>query len=265
MPTIDASHLQQLIQMESQVHYGELPPPGVEPFVCILRNSPIVLSAPHGARTFRNNTTEIWHEEDEYTAGMALLLSELCQTSVIATVWRTEESDPNEHGETRSAYKRALRHLVELSNPKPTYLIDLHGAGEDSNRIAITQKIDLGVGRRAEYLPPNESRALKEILEKGLGKGSTERNGKPGWDAENENRISAFAHNVLGLSAVQVEMKPSVRIPLRRIDASMYSKLGSKFSGPCSAEQKDVIAMLQALVDFIEFIKTPPTETPAAT
>jgi hypothetical protein len=259
MLTIEASHIQRLIEIESQVHYGELPPPSIDPYVCILRNSPIVLSAPHGARTFRNNTSEIWHEEDEFTAGMALLLSELCSTSVIATIWRTGESDPNEHGETRSAYKRALRRLTDISQPKPAWLIDLHGASEGSDRMADTQKVDLGTGKKHDYLPVKVNQDLKEKLENRLGKGSTVRNNNLGWDAGDEHRMAAFAHNVLGLSSVQIEMKPSVRIPLRRIDASMYSK-----TGPYSADHKDVIAMLQALVDFIEFLKTPPTDTPSS-
>ena len=156
MITIDISHVQRLIQIESQVHYGELPPTGCEPYVCIRRNSPVVLSAPHGARTFRNNQSEIWHEEDEYTAGMALLLSELCQTSVVATIWRTEESDPNEHGESRSSYKRALRHLVETDNPRPVYLVDLHGESENSNRLAAAQKVDMGLGRNSDYMLPRD-------------------------------------------------------------------------------------------------------------
>jgi hypothetical protein len=257
MPIIDSTHLQRLIEIESHVHYGELPPPGINPFVCIQRNSLVVVSAPHGARTFRNNTTEIWHEEDEYTAGMALLLAEICQTSVIATIWRTEESDPNEHGEGRSTYKRTLRQLVDTANPKLAWLIDLHGASNDSAKMAPTQMADLGIGKRKDYLPNNAKQKLIAFLEKDLGKGVVEREDKSGWDAENENRIAAFAHDALHLSSMQIEMKPSVRVPLRRIDASMYGK-----AGPYSADENNVIAMLQALVDYIEFLKIPPADTP---
>lgn len=252
---IDESHIQRLIQIESQVHYGELPPPGVEPFVCISRNSPVILSAPHGARTFRDNATEIWHEEDEYTAGMALLLSELCHTSVIATIWLTEEFDANEHGESRSTYKQALRRMVENSQPKPGWLLDLHGASENSSRLDANQKVDLGRGRRLEYIPDETAQFFEQILESYLGKGCSQRNGKRGWDAENEHRMAAFAHRTLGLSAVQIEMKPSVRIPLRRIDASMYAKAGPY---PINPSDVNVLGMIQALADFIEQLKTLP-------
>jgi len=102
---IPTNTIEQLIKIEAGIHYFEFPLPGQSPFTVVQRESPIILSAPHGAMTFRDTHKEIWHEEDEYTAGMALLLSEICNTSVIATTWRTEDSDPNEHGEERSAYK----------------------------------------------------------------------------------------------------------------------------------------------------------------
>jgi len=256
MPIIDISLLHQLIEIEGQVHYGELPPPGRPPFVFVLRDSPIILSAPHGAITYRNNDKEIWHEEDEYTAGIALMISELCNTSVIATIWRTEESDPNEYDEKRSAYKQSLRRLVD--GRKHLWLIDLHVAREDSPNLAHSQKVDLGIGKNSEYLPKAVNNRLIEIIETRLGKGTASRNGKTGFPADGEHRIARFAKRDLGLSSVQVEMKPSVRIPLRRIDASMYTKVGAKHSGPYAAPPEDVISMLQALADFISYLHNNP-------
>jgi hypothetical protein len=257
MPIIDTSIIHRLIEIEGQVHYGELPPPGVPPFVSVLRNSKIIISAPHGAITYRNNGTDLWHEEDEYTASIALLLSELCNTSVIASIWRTEESDPNEHDEKRSTYKQTLRHIVDAR--KPLWLIDLHGAREDSPNLASTQKVDLGIGEKSEYLPEGVNNFLINCIEKRLEKGVTSRVDKSGFPAGNEHRIAAFAKRKLDLSSVQLEMKPSVRIPLRRIDASMYSKVDAKYSGPYSAPQENVIAMLQALADFISYLHEIPS------
>lgn len=254
MVTISHDHLNQLVTMEGHVHYSELPPPERAPFVVIKRDLPIIVSAPHGAMTFRFNDDETWHEEDEYTAGMALLISELSGTSVIATIWRTPDSDPNEHGEKRSTYKQELRRLVEAT--KATWLLDLHGAGEDSDRLASEQKIDLGIGKDSDYLPTAAHRSLVGILEKYLGKGVTDRSGKKGFKAEGSNRIAAFAHQSLGLNSVQIEMKPSVRVPLRRVDSSMYQKISSKYGGPYSAPPQDMLGMMQSLAEFIEYIKT---------
>ena len=245
--------IERLIQIETGIHYTELPLPERAAFVVKTRESSVILSAPHGAITFRNNNDEIWHEEDEYTGGMALLLSEICATSVIATIWRTEDSDPNDHGEARSAYKQELRRLVENTNAR--CLIDLHGASEDSTSLASEQKVDLGIGKDDKYLPTKAYESLRSILERHLGKGVAERNGKVGFKAEGKNRIAAFAHQTLGLNSVQIEMKPSVRVPLRRIDSSMYQKNSSKYGGPYSALPQNVLGMMQSLVEFIEYVK----------
>jgi hypothetical protein len=254
--SLPVNTIDQLIQIETEVHYTELPPPGRAPFVIVKRESSIILSAPHGAITFRNNDDEIWHEEDEYTAGMALLLSEICGTSVIATIWRTADSDPNEHGEERSGYKQELRRLTENTNAR--WLIDLHGASEDSANLASEQKIDLGIGKDNEYLPKKAHASLVSILDKHLGEGATDKNGKKGFSAKDKNRIAAFAYQPLGLglNSVQIEMKPSVRVPLRRVDSSMYQKNSSKYGGPYSAPSQNMLGMMKSLVEFIEYLKT---------
>jgi len=249
MTTLPENIIEKLIQIEAGIHYFEFPEPGQMPFVVIERESPVILSAPHGAMTFRNNHTETWHEEDEYTAGMALLLSEICNTSVIATTWRTEDSDPNEHDEDRSLYKRELRRLAQAADAH--WVIDLHGAGEDSPRLFEKQKVELGTGSRDEYLPVEVHKVLVTILNKHLGKGVAYRNGRPGFRAEGSSRIAAFSSQSLGLHSVQIEMKPSVSVPLRRENSSAYQK-----SGPYSAPPQNVIGMMRSLVEFIRFLNT---------
>lgn len=218
------------------------------PFTAIQRESPIILSAPHGATTFRNNHNEIWHEEDEYTAGLALLLSELCNVSVIATTWRTEDSDPKEHNEERSAYKRELRRLAAETNA--CWVIDLHGAGEDNPCLFGKQKVELGTGGQAEYLPADVSRTLITILNKHLGKDVAYRNGMSGFRAEGSN----LAYRELKLHSVQIEMKPSVRVALRRAGSSTYQKK-TKYGGAYSAPTKNVLVMMQTLAEIIDHLK----------
>lgn len=130
-------------------------------------------------------------------------------------------------------------------------MIDLHGAGKDSKYLSDGQKLDIGIGQKPKYIPDEDDCELRKIFVKWLGKESIDRKEKSGFDAAGDHRMAAFAYNDLGLSSVQIEMKPSVRIPSRRADASMFAKEGSY-----SAELNDVIAMLQSLVDFIEYIQT---------
>lgn len=253
MTTLPENAIEKLIQIEAGIHYSEPPPAGQLPFIAIRRAAPVILSAPHGAVTFRNNHKETWHEEDEYTAGIALLISELCRTSVIATAWYTADSDPNEHPEAQSTYKQELRRMVEATRAR--WVIDLHGAGEDSPRLSDGQKVELGAGGKDEYLPVIARKELASILEKHLGAGVADRKDKPGFRAEGANRIAAFAHYELGVHSVQLELKLSVRVPQRRPDSSLYRK-SSKHGGPFSASPQHVTAMLYALAEFIEYLKS---------
>lgn len=250
---LDEQAIETLIQIESGVHYSELPPPEREPFVLIDRQSPVILSAPHGAMTYRNNGIEIWHEEDEYTAGMALLLAELCKVSVIATIWRTADSDPNEHPIDRSGYKKRLHALLEKGEVH--WLIDLHGAGENSRYLDENQWIDLGFGRNNDYLPVEAATYFRERMDHYFWPGVTLRGRKNGFPASDPCRIAAFAKSYPSVYSVQIEMKSVVRIPRRRIDASMYAKSIEEGGGPYSASPGHVIGMMQAIVDFIEYLK----------
>ena len=212
MVEITHTHLEQLIDIESQVHYGISPPPGQPPFVAVQRPSRILLSAPHGARTFRNCETEAWHEEDEYTAGMVLLLSELCGTSVVATIWRTDDCDPNYHAPC--PYKSALADLVRRQGIH--WVIDLHGASPRTLRLPY--QVDLGSRKQLHSLPLRQRQRLTELLEKRLGVGSVSHNKFPA--SHPDRTVTAYSHEKLGIHAVQVEMAPSVRVPWRRIDSS---------------------------------------------
>jgi hypothetical protein len=243
MIQITPEHVQRLVQIESDVHYNEAPPPGEEPFVLVRRDSPVLLSAPHGARTFRFSDEEVWHEEDEYTAALALLLSELCGTSVIATIWRTDDSDPNYRYEAQSPYKQELRELV--GEQKVHWLLDLHGAKEA--RMKACQKVDLGTRKELQSLPSEQLDRLAQLFQARLGQETVSHNL---FAAQTKDRsITAFSHGTLGIHSVQIEMKPSVRVPFRRTDASRFAQ-----DGPYAAAQESVLAAMQALVDFIEYL-----------
>jgi hypothetical protein len=228
------------VAIESSVHYAEEPPPGREPFVVVRRASPVVLSAPHGAITYRNNAVELWHQEDDYTAGIALLLSERCGTSAMATIWRATVSDPNYHREKRSAYKRALRKLVEDVGAR--WVIDLHGLADSS--LPPAQLVDLGTRKEKQSLPQEQLDRLVDLVESRVGQGTVHHNRFSAY--REERTITAFSHGVLGLHAVQVELKSAVRVPRRRTDATAFAE-----TGPYAADPAQVIALLQALADFV--------------
>ena len=246
---MDITHLDNLKEIESHIHYGEAPPPEQLPFVIVERNSPVLISAPHGSRTYRNDNQELWHEEDEYTAGIALLLSEYCGTSVIANIWRSDFCDPNAHAEERCAYKQALRKIVQ--EKRICWVLDLHGASEHNANLG--EALDLGTRQAKQSMSIVRRNKLKEIIENSLGSRSVSIDKIPAMDP---NRIASFCQESLSIEAVQVEIKPSIRVAFRRTDASAYAKLG-----PFSAKPRKLLAMLQALTDFIQYLHQIARET----
>jgi hypothetical protein len=237
---VRSEHLRELVRIESQVHYAVPPPDGMAPFVIVRRPSPILLSAPHGAITYRGNAREEWHQEDDYTGGMALLLAERCGTSAMATVWRTDDSDPNYHCEPRSPYKRALHTLVAEMGVR--WVVDLHASADASLPARVL--VDLGTRRELQSLPRAQLDRLRGLIEAALGPRTVSQDRFPARRAG--RTITAFCHGALGLHAVQVEMKSAVRALVRRRDATAYAEWG-----PYRADPADVLGMMRALAEFV--------------
>ena len=258
MIKITLEHINQLIQLESQVNYDTPPPHDEDPFIVIIRDSPVLVSAPHGAITFRNNKKEeIWHEEDEYTAGIALLLGELCQASVIVTNFKNEQYDPNFNCDENVPYKRTIRSLIEESGVK--FVLDLHGAALYSSKLDPNQIIDLGFRDKSEE-KRSMSAHLIQILENYLH--DTGNRCDPKFIVVGHNRFAARSRGTItsfvfhlrnelekDIQAVQIEMKPQVRVAHRLTSASLY-----KSCGPYAGNPDCVLHMLHALSNFISFL-----------
>jgi len=236
--------IEKLTALEATVNYDQSPPFGTDSFVFVSRPSPVLISAPHGARAFRKTHEGDWHEEDEYTAGIALLLAEECSASVIANVWRCDEGDPN-FDSTECRYKQQLRRAVSENHVR--WVIDLHGAAMDSKPMGTSL---VAVGTRGEdaSLPPSHRDKLVGFVESALGVGTVS---TTAWPASGAGTITTFCQKQLRIHAVQIEMKPCVRVAKRRKHATAFSK-----SGPYAAEIKNLLAMLGALKAFIEHLKS---------
>jgi len=260
MPIVTAEHIHRLIQLESEIRYNQSPDAGKEPFIVIDQDSPLIISAPHGARTYRNKPGEAWHEEDEYTAGMALLLGELTGAAVIVTNCRNDGDDPNNNSDAGKPYKQALGRLIEQHHVR--FVIDLHGAGLQSGTLDPLQTIDLGLRLNSKNIYPSMALAHVYYLESLLKntKGLTDpacfvvnRNKYPGYG---NGTIITFASalTVTGsekkVQAIQIEMRPQVRVAQRFPGATKY-----KAEGPYQARPENVIHMLQSLVDFSNYLQ----------
>lgn len=246
---IDENHINQLIEIESQVNYTIKPPFERYPFLVQERKSPVLISAPHGTISLRNNANEKWHEEDEYTAGMAILLGELTDSSVIASIWLTPDSDPNYHLESCSHYKQKIREIV--ARQKIKYVVDLHGASSDTKYMGKDKLIDLGTRRDKNSIDPELVKFLEDEIKKQFKNDNiVNKNGFPALRTDGQMSITAFCHEILKVRAIQIEMKPIVRILFQKTNSSASSK------GIIHELNKEMVKqMLQSLIIFIEYLK----------
>lgn len=260
MTQITPEHISRLINLESEVNYDKSPREGKDPFIVIENDTKVLISAPHGARTFRNNSEQIWHEEDEYTAGMALLLGEICAVPVIATNFRNDGYDPNYTSDLNAPYKQALGRLIQQYHVR--FVIDLHGAALYSEKLDPKQIIDLGLRQKVKENAPSMNMVHVRKLEGFLIDTANQcdascfvvdRNKFPG---AGKGTIITYASNqTIGdppqnVQAIQIEMKPQVRIANRFPTATLY-----KSCGPYQAQAENVIHMLQSLASFIDYLK----------
>ncbi len=260
MTIITSEHIDRLIDLESGINYDTPPPEGKDPFIVIENDAPILISAPHGARTFRNNREQIWHEEDEYTAGMALLLGKLCMVPVIATNCRNDRYDPNYTPDLSVAYKQTLGRLIQQYNVR--FVIDLHGAALYSEKLDPKQTIDLGLRQGGKDSEPSMEMAHAEKLENLLSDTGTQCDascfvvGRNKFPGAGKGTIITYAVSQKNpatgknIQAIQIEMKPQVRIANRFPTATLY-----KSCGPYQAQAENVMHMLQSLADFIDYLK----------
>ncbi|MBX3064974.1 MAG: hypothetical protein U0528_14220 [Anaerolineae bacterium] len=113
------------------VHYDEDAPAGESPIGVLHGTKPVLISAPHSARHWREGE---WKQEDEYTAAIGYLLHKQTGAHLIYARYQLNP-DPHDDG-AENAYKRALDEIV-TSIPIGC-VIDLHGArGDRDFAVAI--------------------------------------------------------------------------------------------------------------------------------
>ena len=190
---------------------------------------------------------------------MALLLAEICPVSAIALTYQSNSYDPNYTPDDNVAYKQALRRL--LTENHVLYVIDLHGAALNSPTLSPQQTIDLGLRQKDLSASPSMNLTHVEELERLLRQTEgecdsdcfvVERNRFPG---AGQGTITSFACSQIipgtdiHVQAIQIEMKPQVRIAHRLPTATLY-----KSCGPYDAYPTCVWHMLEALIGFIEYL-----------
>lgn len=199
---------------------------------------PILISAPHGARHFRNNK---WKEEDEYTSSIAIKLGETTGAHVIYVKNKTTE-DSNYIKKSR--YKDKVRDIIKNFNIR--FLLDIHG-------VKKSRPFKVCVGTRYDKKDKSSCPSFKDIIETSLmGFQEPPIFNRQNFKAKKKETLTSFARNECGIESAQVELNASYRIVERKPDSSQAMNGKEPFF---RAEEKDILDLFDQLKKMVLRIK----------
>lgn len=208
-----ASILDRLVQLESEISYQELPPPGEPEFRYTPGSIPVLLSAPHGAVHMRQGERK---PEDEFTAGLARLIAEMTGAHVLYTC-RESGTDPNYYPDV--PYKQELYQIIQTT--RIGFVLDIHGAAAD-------HEFGLALGTmEGKSCPDHRDLILETLAVAGFSK---DRQRLSHLDVDNRFKaagslkretVTRFVWQKAHTPAAQFELNAHLRIVQRKPDASI--------------------------------------------
>ena len=168
-----------------------------EPFWLSYGQLPILVSAPHAVRHFRQRKIKM---SDQFTGSIVYLLNQLTGCHAIA-VTKLYGGDPNV--DNPCIYKNKLADFCREKKVK--LLLDIHGAAGERNF-----DVDIGTNMGKNLLGKSE---ILHVLEQnfrnfGLAKVSVDH-----FAASGANTVANYVANQLGIPAVQIEINKQYRVP----------------------------------------------------
>jgi hypothetical protein len=199
---------------------------------------PILISAPHGTKHFRDGR---WKGEDEYTSSLAIKLGELTRAHVIFVKNQTKE-DSNYIPNAR--YKDAIRKLVDERGIR--FLADIHGA--DSRR---DYKINIGIIDEKDMNACSCPRC-KPVIEESIRAFQYPLFNLDAFTAGSPGTVTSFARHSCSIEAAQLEINARYRIVERKPDSTRALRGDNpRFK----AEESNVLALIQCLKEMVLKIK----------
>jgi hypothetical protein len=234
--------LDTLVETEQAiVAYTREAPPGEPGFALLPGTQPILISAPHSARHWREG---YWKQEEEYTAALGYHLHHDTGAHFIYGRYMLNP-DPHDDGDS-GPYKQAIRQLFETTSIR--LVLDLHGARGDRD-------FALAIGTiYGESFPGYESRLLETFNCYGF---QNETDSSLDRLVVNPSRyaggirqptITRYVWRQHHIPAVQIEMSAWVRI-VRRLETASNARNGTapQFRG----DGARILRAYQALRAFI--------------
>ncbi|CAL8479528.1 hypothetical protein [Caballeronia sp. S22] len=165
-------------------------PPGVAWFRIVHGCAPVIITAPHATKPFRNG--KLRYADGGGTAALALALHASTGATVIYTTYASP-SDPNYYDD--NDFKRALEKIITREHPR--LVLDLHASGPRR-----PYDIDLGTMHGASLLGHE---ILRDELDTSLKANGVVRVSHDFFSAQKQKTITKFASR-LGAPAIQLEV-----------------------------------------------------------
>lgn len=168
-----------------------------DPFWFSVGELPILVSAPHAVRHYRQKKIKM---SDQFTGSIAYLLNKLTGCHAIAAT-KLYGGDPNT--DYPCIYKERITDFCSINKVK--FVLDIHGAAREREF-----DVDLGTNKNKNLLGKVE---ILETLEQsfqdfGLSKVSYDH-----FAASGSNTVANYVARELGIPAVQVEINKQYRVP----------------------------------------------------
>jgi hypothetical protein len=232
--------LGRLVQLEADVLYQEPPGEGEHRIGSLRGTTPVLLSAAHGAVHTRRGEPK---QEEEFTAAMACLVAELTDAHALYAR-RRSPTDPNWYRDV--PYKRRLSRIVAQNGIE--FVLDIHGTCPSRN-------LGVALGTMTGRSCPGQRGLIVRLLENHgfrreadhLDYLDVDETFTAGRLSEQET-ITAFSWDILGVPSAQLELHPGLRVVERRGDATLPR--------PFHADPERIRRTVQALIGIVRALSS---------
>ncbi|AFM40663.1 hypothetical protein Desaci_1669 [Desulfosporosinus acidiphilus SJ4] len=167
-----------------------------DPFWVSIGKLPVLVSAPHAVRHYRQKKIKM---SDQFTGSTVYLLNQLTGCHAIA-VTNLYGGDPN--FDDPCIYKERIAEICKRENVK--FLLDIHGAAREREF-----DVDFGTNRGKTLLKTS----MLELVERNFQAFGLNRLTHDHFASAGPNTITSFVARELGIPALQIEINKQYRVP----------------------------------------------------
>jgi len=168
-----------------------------DPFWFALGKLPILVSAPHAVRHYRQKKIKM---SDQFSGSIVYLLNQLTDCQAIATT-KLYGGDPNV--DNPCIYKERIAELCDKGKVK--FVLDIHGAARE-------REFDVDFGTNGGKTLLVKTKTL-ELLERNFRSFGLNKLSHDYFAASGPNTLANFIARELGIPAVQIEINKQYRVP----------------------------------------------------